>query len=171
MPAPLEFRPLDTSAVPQLARWHADEVFCAHAGWQHFPDAERSMAVARWERLLRTPHPLLIRHVASERGVPVGYIDLYGSGPRERELGFLVGPSSRWNRGYGLRIAHYGVEYGFSVLGLTRIWAEAASNNAASLRILRTLGMRYVATGDDTTHLGRPARYLQFEIRADPGRK
>ncbi|MDX6283038.1 MAG: hypothetical protein QOH03_4109, partial [Kribbellaceae bacterium] len=94
----------------------------------------------------------------------VGYVDLAGGEVGWRELGYVVGPSARWGRGLGGVVARLGVEYGFGVLGLAEIRAEALDANVASVRILRSLGMTEVGRGEDDSFLGEPSFYRRFRI-------
>ena len=45
--------------------------------------------------------------------------------------------------GYGTEAAAALIDYGFQNLSLHRIWAQAAPENEASLRVLEKLGMTY----------------------------
>lgn len=94
----------------------------------------------------------------------VGYVDLHGSDPGEKELGFVIGPSRRWGQGLGRRAAEAGLTYGFEELGLEHIWAEALAANTASVRILRSLGMEETGRGTPGMFLGEDSYYLQFSI-------
>ena len=67
-------------------------------------------------------------------GSPVGYVDLYGDKPKVRELGYLVAQSFRWDQALGTVLARGGIAYGFGVVGLRGIWAEAIEAHEASLR-------------------------------------
>lgn len=118
-------------------------------------------------RLIEHPPADLLRLAAIQDGHLVGYVDLHGSAPDRRELGFLVGPRELWGQGLGRAAASAGLRYGFQELGLKEIWAEALDANRAPIRILQKLGMTETGWGDIDTHLGRPSRYRQFAIAAE----
>lgn len=163
MPSPtVELRPLKMTDARVLVSWEGDPVFCAHAGWK--PDRPHAVALAWWREQIASPNPLLTRLLAVVDGSPVGYADLHGDGPEARELGYVVAPSSRWGQGLGTAIARAGLDHGFRVLGLRRVWAEAVEANEASVRVLRRLGMRSTGDGDAETFLGAPSRYKRFEL-------
>ncbi|WP_307871236.1 GNAT family N-acetyltransferase [Paractinoplanes deccanensis] len=82
----------------------------------------------------------------------IGYVDLQGTEPRRRELGYVIGDSTRWRQGFGTQAARAGLTHAFAQAGLTSIWAEALTTNTASVRILQTLGMTEIAPGPDTSH-------------------
>lgn len=145
-----------------FASWAIDPVFCAHAGWRHRPTS--ADAVSWWRDTIVAPDAELIRLTAVRDGEAVGYVDLHGRDDDERELGFLIGPSTRWRRGLGTAAAEAGLAYGFTLLGLSRIWAEAVEANTGSTRILRRIGMGETGAGGDETFLGRRSRYVRFGV-------
>jgi len=66
-------------------------------------------------------------------------------------LGLLIGRRPLWRRGYGSDTIAVLIRYGFEVLGLRLILADAFANNTASLRALQKSGFH---------EIGRiPARY------------
>ncbi len=149
-----------------LASWAADPVFCAHAGWRR--DLSADAALAWWRAAIAEPDPSLTRLLALQDDQPVGHVDLHGSADAVRELGFVIGPSARWGQGLGAAAALAGLSYGFEVLGLSAIWAEAVEANVGSVRILRRIGMRETGLGDAERFLGAQSRYIRFGLsRAD----
>lgn len=158
----IELRPLAVSDAATFASWATDPVFCAHAGWNPRPTPGEEQAW--WRERVHVDDPYLTRLMAVSEGDSVGYVDLYGEGDSERELGFLVAPSSRWSRGFGSAVAAAGLTHGFVEIGLSQIWAEALELNAPSVRILRQLGMRETGRGGTALFLGEPSTYLQFAV-------
>lgn len=158
----VRLRPLEAADAPIMAAWGDDLLFCDEAGWsRELGPAERRV---RWAELVRALPGALIRLTAVADGEVVGYVDLHGSEPGRRELGYLVGGRERWGRGLGTALAHAGLAHGFDVLGLDEIWAEAADANPASVRILQRIGMTETGRGDDTWYLDRPTFHRQFAI-------
>ena len=96
----------------------------------------------------------------------MGYVDLHGEGHGERELGYVIGPSSQWGRGLGTVVALAGLRHGFEQLDLERIVAEALDANRASVRILQRIGMAEVGRGDEGEYLGQPTFYRRFAMSA-----
>lgn len=159
---PVVLRPLSREDVQELASWAADQRFCAHADWSVNLSEERA---TRWwqDQVTSAPKDLIRLAAVSEQRV-VGYVDLHGDDPAERELGFVIGPSARWGQGLGFAAAQAGLEYGFSVLGLHRIWAEALEANVASIRVLQRLGMDSIGPRESAPFLGQPSRYRGFQL-------
>lgn len=157
-------RELGAADADGIADWSRDEDFCRAAGWSIRP-VEQHREFQR--RLIADSSTDLLRLAAVQDGRLVGYVDLHGNEPHRRELGFLVGPREVWGQGVGMAVATAGLRYGFQVLGLKEIWAEALEANRASIRILQRLGMTETGWGDMDTHLGRASRYRQFAIAAE----
>lgn len=158
----LVLRPLLDSDAPLLAAWAIDPIFCAHAGWRERSTPDE--AIPWWRAAIELPDPALMRFIAISNDEPVGYVDLHGDAADERELGFVIGPSARWGQGLGTAAARAGLAYGFTVLGLSRIWAEAVEANSSSVRILRRIGMQDAGAGDVETFLGVTSRYARFDL-------
>lgn len=160
--AVIRLRPLHVADVPVFSSWGQDPRFVEHAGWSPgLPDSELR---AFWTGLVNTPPPELLRLGAVRDQVLIGYVDLHGVGPWERELGYAIGPSTCWGKGLGTAVAGAALHYAFDVLGLESVWAEALPANAASLRILQRIGMRSTGSGEQEEFLGGTGRYEQFRI-------
>ncbi len=161
-PTALHVRPLQREDADILAGWGEDDLFCHHAGW-----TVSSQAALHdfWVRQVEDPPAELVRLAAEDADRElVGYVDLQGLEPGEKELGFVIGPSCRWGQGLGRRAGEAGLVYGFEELSLDRIWAEAVATNTASVRILRSLGMQETGPGGPGPFLHEDSHYLQFHI-------
>jgi [ribosomal protein S5]-alanine N-acetyltransferase len=66
--------------------------------------------------------------------------------PGEARLAFYLA-AAYWNQGLATEAGRAFIEYGFEVLGLTRIEAGASVKNLASNRVLEKIGMRWVESG------------------------
>ncbi|TDD57407.1 N-acetyltransferase [Kribbella antibiotica] len=130
-------RELQIADIPTYVDWVSDRRLCEHAGWGH--DAPRSAHEAKWHEIVGDRE--LTRLAALQGDELIGFVDLAGTDPDHRELGYVIGPSARWGQGLGTRVAQLGVDHGFTVLNLTYINAEAPETNEASVRILVSLGM------------------------------
>jgi RimJ/RimL family protein N-acetyltransferase len=64
------------------------------------------------------------------------------SAHQHAELGYWLGVPF-WGQGYATEAARAVVDYGFSTLGLHRIYASHFANNPASGRVLRKIGMKH----------------------------
>lgn len=162
-PPTVTLRALIPADAETLAAWATDETFIAHADWTP------GLPLVEHERFWRTlitdpPDPALLRLAAVHDDALVGYVDLHGLGPTERELGYVIGPSERWGHGWGTAAARAGLEHAFDHLGMHAVWAEAVEQNVPSVRILERLGMQMTGHGEETRFLGATARYAQYRI-------
>ena len=159
MREPVTLSPLDSRSAEIIALWDGDPEFLRAAEWSVASDEARSTF---WRSMTISPPEHLLRFAATTVTDVVGYLDIHGSGDR-RELGFVVGPG-RWGRGLGGAVARAGLEYAFDRLALQCVWAEAWATNAASIAILKGLGMRHLGRGETGSYLGESTRYEQFEL-------
>lgn len=83
MTVPLTLRVLRPDDSTVFASWQTDALFAAHAGWRL--TSSPTDGEQWWRESIVAPDPLLLRLAAVEGEEPVGYVDLYGSGPDERE--------------------------------------------------------------------------------------
>jgi RimJ/RimL family protein N-acetyltransferase len=160
--ASIDLRPLELADAEAIASWALDPLFCAAAEWTVGLGMTEYVSFHR--RIVTEPPSDLIRLAAVHQGELVGYVDLHGSQPSRRELGFIIGDSRRWKRGLGRQAAQAGLDYGFHQLKLTEIWAEALAANLASVRILQSLGMIETGPGAPGIYLGTPTHYRRFTI-------
>ncbi|MGO1975020.1 MAG: GNAT family N-acetyltransferase [Propionibacteriaceae bacterium] len=116
--------------------------------------------------MISAPPPDLVRLGADCDQELVGYVDLKGTAPGRRELGYTIGGRDRWGLGLGTAAAAAGLTYGFTALCLDEIWAGALDANTPSVRILRRVGMRETGRGDRRSFLDRATYYRQFVITA-----
>ena len=165
----LTLRPLRISDAEVISRWGSDPGFCRAAGWT----VDLPLAELRHfhHMLIESPSPDLIRLAAIRDEVLVGYVDLCGSDPHRRELGFVIGERRQWGRGFGYQAAAAGVAHGFDRLGLRVIWAEALDANQRSVRILQRLGLTETGSGEDGVFLDQPTYYRRFAITASDWRR
>lgn len=157
----VDLRPMTVADAVVVASWGLDATFLAAAEWSPDMDLE---GLERFHRgTVLSPPEELLRLAAWAGGDLVRYVDLHGTGPDERELGYVVGPSTRWGQSLGTALARAGLDYGFGPLGLRRVTAEAWDANPASIRILQRLGMRETGRGDAGEYLGRATYYRRFQ--------
>lgn len=163
----LQLRPLQTGDIDVLASWAADAVFCERAGWRSDGDVERVQRF--WSAQVEGPAPGLIRLGAVSGRELIGYADLRGYG-EVRELGYVVGPSSRWGRGLGGQLARAALRFAFSELELSGVTAASLESNLASMRILRSIGMAEVGIDEAGRLASAPSRHVLFRLSRDDWR-
>lgn len=79
-------------------------------------------------------------------------------------LAFWLHPT-QWGKGLASEAAIAGLTYGFTVLGISEIWAGAAAWNARSMRMLRQIGLRPIPpSGTSERASAATAPFLAFSI-------
>ena len=58
----------------------------------------------------------------------------------QADIGYELDPKY-WNRGYATEAAHAVVDFGFSRLGLHRVWAWCIADNSGSAHVMEKMGM------------------------------
>lgn len=161
----LTLRPIQEKDIEHLSRWGRDDQFCAAAEWT--PGLSLADLTRFWEQWLGAPPQDVLRLlVVDDRDSPIGYVDLHGSDPDRRELGFVIGDIRDWGKGLGRLAASLMLNLAFDDLALTTVTAEAWDANGRSIRILQGLGFRETGQGETGIWLGQPTVYRQFEITA-----
>ena len=81
---------------------------------------------------------------ASTKPTPIGCVGLCYWDQRDRvcEVSFYMGDENVRGKGYATRALRLLIGWGFSELGLDRIWAEAFDWNEASIKLLTKLGFK-----------------------------
>ncbi len=157
-------RPLSVADAPVLASWAADREFCREAEWSLELDKDKYLSF--WRRSIQRPAADLVRLGVVSGDELVGYVDLHGTEPDRRELGFVIGARDRWGQGLGLGAARAALGHAFQVLNLREVWAEALDANTRSVRILQRLGMQETGRGEAGHFLSQPTFYRRFTTGA-----
>jgi RimJ/RimL family protein N-acetyltransferase len=108
-------------------------------------DSERAALTAMMERArLAERHEWdLVAELVDGNGlVGMGRIGLTDGAGVVADIGYVVRRDA-WGNGYGTEIASLLVRFGFTVLGVHRIWATTHPDNRASQRVLEGVGMTY----------------------------
>ncbi len=92
-----------------------------------------------------------------------GAIGLVSIENGEANMGYWVGEPF-WGNGYCSEAGAALVQYGFSSLGLARVYAEHLSINPASGRVMQNIGMRHYKTEKKPDRDGELASMELYEI-------
>jgi RimJ/RimL family protein N-acetyltransferase len=150
------FTPADAPAVQRLASEHA--VADTTLNIPHpYPDGAAETWIASHPEDFRAGMGVTFALALRETGELCGSLGLTIS-PRHAhaELGYWLGVPY-WNRGYATEAATALLTYGFTVLGLHRIYASYFARNPASGRVLQKLGM--TLEGTQREHLRKGERF------------
>ena len=121
--------------------------------------------VARARQEPRTEYYLAVALPADS--AVIGFARLGLAGVRAAKLGFAIRHSD-WGRGYATDAARTLITFGFGELGLHRISAAAGPDNAASVAVIKRLGMTYEGRIRDHVFTGGAWRdSLLYSLLAD----
>ena len=144
----LLLRPFTLADAPEVQRLAGDYEVASHALDIPYPypdgAAENWIATHR-SGFEKGMHVVYAVACPEEQGL-VGAVGLVEVNRRHgrAELGYWVAKHC-WGRGYATEAARAVIEYGFSVLGLHRIYAMYFSRNPASGRVMEKCGMVHEA--------------------------
>jgi [ribosomal protein S5]-alanine N-acetyltransferase len=165
--ARLRLRWLSSADAACILELYSDPDFLANVGDRgvhSLEDAQRYIADGQALSYERYGFGLYLVELKNTR-VAIGLCGLLrrDSHP-DVEIGFAFLPQAR-RRGYALEAATATLQLGVHVLGVTRIVALTAPDNAASIHILERLGLRF----ERMVHFapdGRESRLFVFECAA-----
>jgi ribosomal-protein-alanine N-acetyltransferase len=130
---------------PAVLAYQSDPRYLRYYEWtERTPEAARAfvqMFVAHQREQPRTKFQLAVTlksdgQLIGNCGIRMASIDAH-----EGDIGYELAPC-HWGRGYATEAARAMVRFGFTGLGLHRIWAECNADNTASAHVLEKLGMR-----------------------------
>jgi RimJ/RimL family protein N-acetyltransferase len=129
------FRPSDREA---FARFVDDPAYRRYLGPDH-PDLDAFLA-----NNLSTEEGREFSWVicVADADVPIGSVFLgVVAGTADAEAACLMSPAA-WGNGYATEATRAVISFGFDTLGLDRVVARAAAENAASIRAMKKLGLQ-----------------------------
>lgn len=89
----------------------------------------------------RTKFQLVVMLKTTQQLIGNCGIRMESAGAHQGDLGYELSPD-HWGHGYATEAARAVINFGFSQLGLHRIWSWCIAENIASWRVLEKLGMR-----------------------------
>jgi ribosomal-protein-alanine N-acetyltransferase len=118
-------------------------------------DSFLSMAVTHTAESGRREFHLAVDRKTHNGNEFIGSVALMGSkeNPAEAELGYYFYQSA-WGQGYACEASAAVLEYGFSVLGLHRVWGKCHTRNTGSARVMEKLGMKGEGTMREHVWMG-----------------
>lgn len=142
--ARLRLRELRAADLPAVAAWSKDEKVTRHLlfGPRDAAEARRHLeaAIAAQSARARRFWELAIERLGD--GAVVGACDLTLRSREELEVGYLLA-RPHWGRGYATEALRAVLAAGFTDLGVVRIVATTAVENARSARVLERAGLRW----------------------------
>jgi diamine N-acetyltransferase len=138
-------RPLRIDDIDTLYTWETDPELNILGGWT--PSARLGPEAFRrkFERRIEEPEDDRVTFAIEWEARFVGYIELALIDRREARaaVGIVIGDRSAWRRGVGSGAVRILLDYGFTVMGLERIYAEVYDYNQASRRLFERVGFAH----------------------------
>ncbi len=104
--------------------------------------ATAAMITGVIERARNEPRSEYYLAVADETDVLIGFVRLGFAGVKAAKLGYAI-RADLWGKGYATDACRTMIEFGFTKLGLHRISAAIGPDNAASIAVVRKLGLTH----------------------------
>ncbi|MFV2020611.1 GNAT family N-acetyltransferase [Micromonospora sp. LOL_023] len=148
----LDLRDFRTSDIPDAAGIVGDERVTR---WLSFDARDQRQAAAMIEgaitRAQHQPRTEYYLAIVDKHDRMIGFGRLGLSGVQAAELGYAI-HADHWGHGYATDAAHTLITHGFQTLGLHRITAAIGPDNAASVAVVKRLGMTYEGRLRDHVH-------------------
>lgn len=141
----IEIREIEATDVDAIARVIGAPDVLRYTTWRGPADAEAAAGFVRMAQetaavVPRTEYLMAIVDVESGQIAGSGGIRIEDAVAGVGSLRVLLHPEW-WNRGVGTEAARMAVDFGFRTLGLNRIEADPALDNAAATSLLETAGL------------------------------
>ena len=104
-------------------------------------EAAQSMIDGAVQRAQQQPRSEYYLAVVEPNDELVGFVRLALAGVKAAKLGYAI-RADRWGRGYAVDAARLMITFGFEQLHLHRVSAAIGPDNAASIAVVRKLGMQ-----------------------------
>ena len=159
----LRLRPFRDGDAADVYAYARDPRVGPIAGWPPHRSEAGSLEVIR--TVFSAPGVFAVEWKETGRVVgSVGFVGNHPAGERpecpDDELGYALAPAC-WGRGLMPEAAKAVLAYGFTELGLARIWCGHYAGNWRSRRCMTKCGFRYqFARTEAVTLLGRPGRAI-----------
>ncbi|MBN2567554.1 GNAT family N-acetyltransferase [Candidatus Woesearchaeota archaeon] len=146
LPRQLSLRPVEPADAPLLARWFNDY---ENIKWMStfVRCRKHTTEELRQDIVSSDPSSERLFMVYDEWGIePIGHAGIDGIDQHDRraEIFFLIGDRANQGKGYGRMILRLLIEQAFDAMGLNSLFATAAVENHASVRLLESGGFRRI---------------------------
>jgi len=121
-------------------RWISNKEAVVYSLSAFLPEREREWSQQYLQQIITDPDSW--NQVISIEGSNIGFCGLSGISEVNKcaEYFILIGDSTYWNRGIGTEAGRFVLDYGFSILGLNRIWLTVSELNIGAVRSYRKIG-------------------------------
>ncbi len=162
----LLLRPFRDEDAPDVYEYGRDPRVGPIAGWPPHQSLEESRAVIRTVFSVPGVFAMVLRETEKVIG-SVGFVGSHPAGARpdcpDDEIGYAMSPLF-WGRGLMPEAVNAVLEYGFTDLGLRRIWCGHYAANWRSARVIEKCGFRYQFARTELADLVGETRQTYFYV-------
>jgi RimJ/RimL family protein N-acetyltransferase len=130
---------------PDVLAYQSNPLYLQYYDWaDRTPDDVQKFVhvfIAQQQELPRTKFQLAIVLKANHQLVGNCGIRMESASAHEADIGFELAPQY-WRHGYATEATCAMLHFGYTELGLHRIWAWCVADNIGSIRVLENLGMQ-----------------------------
>jgi RimJ/RimL family protein N-acetyltransferase len=137
-------RPHTAQSFERLHQWKNDrEILELSAdSMEPSPEEKTRRTLERWMKESEDIIHFAIHRKDTDELIGFLHLALIEREHQRCKIGLVIGEKQYWGQGYGTDAVRCAVDYGFSVLGLNRISAEAYATNPRSVRMLERAGFQ-----------------------------
>jgi RimJ/RimL family protein N-acetyltransferase len=153
---------------PDVLAYQTDPLYLRYYEWtERTPEAVQEFVqvfLAQQQERPRTKYQLAVTLRSAQQLIGTCGIRMASADAHEGDIGYELSPK-HWGQGHATEAAQAIVRFGFTELGLHRIWSWCIADNVGSARVLERLGMRREGRLRDKEHFkGRWWDMLLFAI-------
>lgn len=126
--------------VHDFHRWISNKQAVIYSLSAFLPERDPEWSRQYLEQIVSDPDAWI--QVISIDGSNIGFCGLSGISEVNKcaEFFILIGDSEYWNKGIGTEVGIFVLDYGFSIMGLNRIWLTVSEPNLGAMRSYRKIG-------------------------------
>lgn len=144
----IRLRELTLNDVDDRYRWCLDSEVTKHLNMpDKYPPFSKE-ETKRWiEMCINKTNGYEQLAIETADGVHIGWVDLKNIDllNKHAELGIAIGEKSYWGKGFGMAAMRSMLEYGFSQMGLNKIWLRVEIDNVYAIKSYKNVG--YIEEG------------------------
>jgi [ribosomal protein S5]-alanine N-acetyltransferase len=130
---------------PEILAYQSDPLYLRYYDWTgRTPDAVQEfvqMFLDQQQEQPRIKFQLAVTLKSTRQLIGSCGIRLKAAHAHEGDIGYELSPK-HWGQGYATEAASAILEFGFTRLGLHRVWSWCVADNVGSARVLQKLGMQ-----------------------------
>jgi len=141
----IQLRPMTEADLPLKVQWYNDPEIRKTLVVDEVFELDKTLA---WFKAIKDSKSRLDLMIESCEGKAIGVIGLVGidSHHSTAEIFIVIGEKDYWAKGVMLEAESVLIEYAFSQMHVEKIWAQARTNNIASMITMKKLGFKLEGT-------------------------